>query len=87
MAARDFHILAAIGVGGGIGSIARYGIGELDSATIDGLPVATLMINVSGSLLLGLLIGAIAGGRARGRGTRRPGRGDSAGPPVGCLAR
>lgn len=67
MAARDFHILAAIGVGGGIGSIARYGIGELDSATIDGLPVATLMINVSGSLLLGLLIGAIAAATAAGR--------------------
>lgn len=70
MAAGDLHILAAIGVGGGIGSIARYGIGQLDPATIDGLPAATLAINVSGSLLLGLLIGAIAAATAAGR---RPG--------------
>ena len=67
MAAGDLHILAAIGVGGGIGSIARYGIGQLDPSATDQLPAATLTINLSGSLLLGLLIGAIAAATAAGR--------------------
>jgi CrcB protein len=71
MAARDLHILAAIGVGGGIGSIVRYGIGQVDPSAGDDLPLATLAINVSGALLLGLLIGALAAAIETGR---RPSR-------------
>ncbi|MCW2602606.1 MAG: hypothetical protein JWN61_741 [Pseudonocardiales bacterium] len=70
MAAGDLHIPAAIGVGGGIGSIARYGIGQLDPSAADQLPLATLAINVSGSLLLGLLVGAISASTAAGRAPR-----------------
>lgn len=66
MAAGDLHILAAIGVGGGIGSIARYELGHLDPSAADQLPAATLAINASGSLLLGLLIGAIAAAAVTG---------------------
>jgi CrcB protein len=50
-------VLAAIAVGGALGSAARYGVGQLlphDAA--QGIPWATLVINTVGSLLIGVLI-------------------------------
>ena len=47
--------LAAIAVGGGIGSVARYVLGQAFPAG-DGFPWAIFAVNVSGCLLLGLLM-------------------------------
>ena len=47
-----------IGSGGFIGSIARYFISRLNlSASFFSIPVGTLLVNISGSLLIGLLMG------------------------------
>jgi CrcB protein len=47
-----------IGSGGFIGSVARYFISRLNlSASFFSIPVGTLLVNVSGSLLIGLLMG------------------------------
>lgn len=74
MAAGDLQIPAAIGVGGGIGSIARYELAQIDPAAADRLPFATLLINLTGSLLLGLLVGALAAAasNAQRRGRQGP---------------
>ena len=50
--------LLLIGLGGGLGSIARFLLSRLGSR-IDWLsmPVGTLTVNVAGSLLIGFLIG------------------------------
>jgi fluoride exporter len=47
----------AVFVGGGLGAVARYGIGSL--ATRSHFPYATLGINVFGSFAIGLIIGAL----------------------------
>jgi CrcB protein len=47
-----------IGSGGFIGSVARYFIFHLNlSKSFFSIPVGTLLVNVSGSLLIGLLMG------------------------------
>ncbi|MDB5535571.1 MAG: crcB [Devosia sp.] len=50
-----------VGVGGGIGAMARYGasilVGRLWPS---GFPLATLLINIIGSLAMGLLVGWMA---------------------------
>src|SRR5215472_6702002 len=44
-------------IGGGVGSVARYALGTVVSARIGGrFPLGTLIINVSGSFLIGLLM-------------------------------
>lgn len=45
--------------------MARYGISTLDPSAGDQLPGATLTINLTGALLLGLLIGALTALAAR----------------------
>ncbi len=52
----DTLTLVAVGVGGALGSLARYGVGLARPTPGDGFPLATWMINVSGSLLLGFLL-------------------------------
>jgi fluoride exporter len=47
-------LVAAVGVGGAVGALARWGLGEL-APTGAGFPWTTFAINVAGSLLLGLL--------------------------------
>jgi CrcB protein len=49
-------LLLVVAVGGGIGSLARYGIDVALPYGRTDLPVATLLINVVGCLLLGLLV-------------------------------
>ena len=45
----------AVAVGGAIGSVFRYGIGELTTTVLGATPVlATFAVNVSGSFLLGI---------------------------------
>lgn len=51
------HPLLLVGVGGGLGSIARYAVGQwLDPEPVPGrMPWGTFAVNVSGSFVLGLL--------------------------------
>ena len=50
-----------VGVGGAIGSIARYGVGVLvGQVWRSDFPLATLLINIVGSLAMGLLVGLLA---------------------------
>ena len=50
-----------VGLGGAIGSIARYGSGVLVGRIwTSPFPLATMLINIAGSLLMGLFIGFLA---------------------------
>jgi CrcB protein len=59
MPPRDARVLAAIALGGALGSCARYGLGVLWSQPDNQLPWTTLLINLTGSLLLGMLVVAV----------------------------
>jgi len=49
-----------VAVGGALGSVARYGTGVLVGKAWDSaFPLATMMINIAGSLAMGLFIGYI----------------------------
>jgi CrcB protein len=55
-------ILAAVFVGGGTGAACRYGISRLAAARYNGvLPVATILINVTGCFALGVVASLLAG--------------------------
>ena len=47
-------MLALVGVGGAIGAVLRYMIGEWIP---DGFPWGTLTVNLLGSLILGIIVG------------------------------
>ena len=50
-----------VGVGGAIGAMARYGFaGLVGRAWPVGFPLATLLINIIGSVAMGLLVGLMA---------------------------
>ncbi len=51
--------VAVISVGGGLGSIARYGVGRAIKPAADGFPLGTLAINLVGALCLGALVVAV----------------------------
>lgn len=54
------RILIMVGLGGGIGSIFRYLASQLVQKYYNGLlPLGTLLINVAGSLLIGILLGCL----------------------------
>ncbi|HEV3034730.1 MAG TPA: fluoride efflux transporter CrcB [Solirubrobacteraceae bacterium] len=56
---------AAVGVLGGVGALARFAIDALvSSATGARFPLGTLLINLSGSLVLGVLVGLALSGDA-----------------------
>jgi fluoride exporter len=48
-------VLVAIGTGGMLGALARYGIGQAWPVTAREFPWSTLVINLSGALLLGVV--------------------------------
>jgi fluoride exporter len=50
-------LVLAVAVAGACGALARYGLTGLLPAPDQSLPVATLLANLSGCLLLGLLVG------------------------------
>ncbi|MBJ3784151.1 fluoride efflux transporter CrcB [Devosia sediminis] len=50
--------LVLVGLGGAIGSMARYGMSVLIGRFWSGsFPLATLLVNITGSMAMGLLIG------------------------------
>lgn len=53
---RQFDVIASIGVGGAIGTLARYGIAVAFPVTPRQIPWSTLGINLSGSFLLGIVL-------------------------------
>ena len=56
LAGHPLDVLGVIAVGGVVGAEARYGIGVALPHGIGGWPWATLLINVSGCLLIGVLM-------------------------------
>lgn len=57
--ARPPSVVAAVALGGALGSLARAGIGVAWSTDPGHLPYATLLINVSGSFALGIFLVAL----------------------------
>ncbi|MCY4192665.1 MAG: fluoride efflux transporter CrcB, partial [Rhodospirillaceae bacterium] len=54
-------MLLAVALGGAIGAVARYGVGVWTGRVLGhGFPWATILVNVTGSLILGLLISYMA---------------------------
>ncbi|MFD6973176.1 CrcB family protein [Streptomyces sp. NPDC059979] len=67
------RVLAAVAAGGAVGASARYGIALLWPAGPGAFPWATLWINASGSVLIGVLMVLISeGGRAAPHPLLRP---------------
>jgi CrcB protein len=53
---RHLDVLALVALGGGLGSVARYGLARAWATPVGGFPWATFTANVLGSLLLGALM-------------------------------
>lgn len=49
-----------VGIGGALGAMARFAAGGAIGSLPNGLPLATALINITGSLAMGLLIGVLA---------------------------
>ncbi|GAA4976991.1 fluoride efflux transporter CrcB [Algibacter aquimarinus] len=47
-------------LGGGFGSVLRYGIGKYLNSTDTGIPYGTFIANILGSLLIGIILGLAA---------------------------
>ena len=57
-------MIAAVAAGGGMGAVLRYGVNLSFGAGLFGIagPLATLLVNIAGSGLMGCIAGAIAAG-------------------------
>lgn len=53
---RQWDLLVAIAAGGVLGALARYQLSHLIAPTGSGFPTATLIVNVSGSFVIGALM-------------------------------
>ncbi|MCA1842217.1 MAG: CrcB family protein [Actinobacteria bacterium] len=53
-------LVTAVAAGGAVGASARYGLSKVIHSPAGGFPWATFVINVSGSLLLGVLLTLVA---------------------------
>ena len=54
----------AVGIGGAVGSVLRYGVGVATNRLMgDTVPYATAAVNVLGCLIAGLLLGAVDSSR------------------------
>ena len=49
-----------VGVGGALGAMARYWAGTAIGSLSNGFPTATFLVNIVGSIAMGLLIGFLA---------------------------
>src|SRR6185437_13557504 len=57
----NFAVLGAVGIGGAIGSMARYLIaGWVQPASWSGFPYGIFIVNVTGGLIMGLLTALMA---------------------------
>jgi CrcB protein len=52
--------LLLVFIGGGFGSVLRYGIGKYFNSTTTGIPYGTFAANILGSLLIGIILGLAA---------------------------
>jgi CrcB protein len=61
------RIWLLIGLGGGLGALARHGLNHVvhQRALASTFPLGILLVNVSGSVLIGVLAGLLASGRLR----------------------
>ena len=57
-------MFAAIGAGGALGAMTRYAVAQLVGGGMFGTagPMATLIVNIAGSMMMGALAGGIAAG-------------------------
>lgn len=64
----SLSMMAAVGAGGAIGAMARYGVAQFFGGGVFGMsgpmaaPMATLMVNVAGSAMMGGLAAVLAAG-------------------------
>jgi CrcB protein len=60
----SLSMFAAVGAGGAIGAMARYGVAQFFGPGLFGMagPLATLVVNVAGSAMMGGLAAALAAG-------------------------
>lgn len=49
-----------VGIGGALGAMARYGAQSLVGSLPNGFPTATFLINIVGSIAMGVLVGVLA---------------------------
>lgn len=49
-----------VGIGGALGAMARYGAGTMIGSLANGFPASTFLINIAGSIAMGLLVGFLA---------------------------
>lgn len=49
-----------VGIGGALGALARFGAQNWIGALANGFPVATFLVNIVGSIAMGVLIGVLA---------------------------
>jgi CrcB protein len=49
-----------VGIGGALGAMARFGVGNAVGALRNGFPVSTFLINIVGSIAMGVLVGVLA---------------------------
>ena len=57
----ELAVLIAIALGGALGTLARFAIGRVLVPLANGIPLATLVVNTTGSFLLGFLVARTAG--------------------------
>ena len=67
MTARPTHgpaVPLLVGLGGALGSLGRWGVSRAlpprDGGPLGGLPWGTLLVNVSGAVLIGLVVAGLA---------------------------
>lgn len=48
--------IAIVFIGGGFGSVLRFGVGKLFISSLSKFPTATFLVNIIGCLLIGLLV-------------------------------
>ena len=53
-------IIAAVALGGGIGSVARYFVAQIQSPIWTGFPYGIFLVNVSGGFVMGVLVELMA---------------------------
>jgi CrcB protein len=55
-------VIVLVAVAGGLGAVCRFALDTAVRTRVQGYPLGTLLVNVSGSLLLGLVAGLVAAG-------------------------